>query len=106
MITFKDLKDKEVITVYIQNSTNVFHRRKAVVNKVNPRETYLGNCLQVTLLNKKGKPINGNFFSSWWPICERDLDKTKSCTLYLNEEEVRQNPKAVIKEIITIERII
>jgi hypothetical protein len=34
------------------------------------------------------------------------LDKTKSCTLYLNEEEVRQNPKAVIKEIITIERIV
>ena len=106
MISFRDLKDEEIITVFKQNSTNVFHRRKAVAYKVDPRKTCFGECLQVILLNKNGNPINGNFYSSWWPISEEDLDKTKSSTLYLNEEEVRQNPKAVIKEIVTIEKIV
>ena len=99
MITFRDLKDNGIITVYVQNSTNVFHVRKAIAKKVNPSKTFFGDYLQVILLNKNGRPICGNFFSSWWPIREDELDCTNKGNLYLNEEEVRKNPKAVIKEI-------
>jgi hypothetical protein len=99
MITFNELKDKEVITVFVQNSTNVFHIRKAIVDRY-------ANGMDITLLNKNGKRTNGNWFSSWWPINLKELNKTKIATLYLNEEEVRKNPKAVIKEIIQIVKIV
>lgn len=106
MITFRNLKDKEIITVYKQNSTNVFHARKAIVRKVDPSKTFLGDCMQITLLNKNDKPITGNFFSTWWPIRENELDCTEKGGLYLNEEKVRKNPKAIIKEIIVTRSVV
>lgn len=103
MTHFRDLKNGETISVYIKKSKNVFHLRKAVVERYSVSKSK--DSITIVLLNKNGKPIIGNLFSTWFPVREDQFDGTKVCSLYLNVSEVRENPKAVIKEIVTTAKI-